>query len=62
MRKLVLLTTAILMTVGAASAMKAVTLASSAPKAAPTVTISIEEIHRQVDMNSLPVLEIEDLV
>jgi hypothetical protein len=61
MRKTVFLTTVILMTVGAASAMKALSLAPSAPKGAPTVTISIEEIHRQVDVQSLPLLEVREL-
>jgi len=58
MRKLVL-TTAMLMTVGVGSAI--LTLASSASKPAPqTVTISIEDIHRQVDVTSLPVLEVRE--
>ena len=32
-----------------------------AAAAPPTVTISVEELQRQVDMRTLPVTEIEDL-
>jgi len=50
-----------LMTVGVGFAIKALTLAPAASKAVPqTVTISIEDIHRQVDMTSLPVLEVRE--
>jgi len=58
--KLVLaLTTIMLVTVGAVSAIRALTLAPSMSEP-PTVTISIDEIHRQVDMTSLPVQEVRD--
>jgi hypothetical protein len=61
MRKLVVLTTVMLMTVGVGSAIKALTLAPSvSPATPPTVTISIDDIHRQVDVTSLPVLEVRE--
>jgi hypothetical protein len=59
MRKLTLLAAALLMSfAGVGWAIKARTLAPSAPP--PNVTISIEEIHRQVDMKSLPKLEVKE--
>ena len=60
MRKLVVLTT-VMLTVGVGSALKALTLAPSVSTTRPpTVTISIDEIHRQVDVTSLPVLEVKE--
>jgi len=63
MQKRVLLTAVVvvLVAVGVGSALKALTLVplASVP-APPTVTISIEEIHRQVDVKSLPVLEVRE--
>jgi hypothetical protein len=61
MRKLVVLTTVMLLTVGVGSALKALTLAPSVSTTTPpTVTISIDGIHRQVDMTSLPVMEVRE--
>lgn len=61
MQKLALVTAALLMTAGIGSAIMALTLAPSASTAAPPeVTISIEDIHRQVDVKSLPVLEVRE--
>ena len=58
--KLVLaLTTIMLTTVGAVSAIRALTLAP-AVSAPPAATISIDAIHRQVDVTSLPVHEVRD--
>jgi len=58
MRKLVLLTAVtVLMGSGAAAAIKALTSANST---APQPTMSIDEIRRQVDVKSLPVLEVEE--
>jgi hypothetical protein len=46
---------------GIAAAIKPKIFAAVAPVAAlPTSTISIEELHRQVDMSTLPVTEIKD--
>jgi hypothetical protein len=60
MLKLILITV-MLTTVGVGSAIKALTLAPSVSTAAPpTVRISIDEIHRQVDVASLPVLEVRE--
>jgi hypothetical protein len=59
MRKLVVLTT-VMLTVGVGSALKALTLAPSVSMPPPTVTISIDGIHRQVDVTSLPVLEVRE--
>jgi hypothetical protein len=61
MRKRVVLTAVMLVTVGVGSALKALTLAPSVSTTRPpTVTISIDEIHRQVDVTSLPVLEVKE--
>jgi hypothetical protein len=50
-----------LMTVGVGFAIKALILTLSGSKATPpTVTISIDDIHRQVDVRSLPVQEAKD--
>ena len=58
--KLVLaLTMIMLMTVAAGSAIKALTLAP-AVSAPPAATISIDGIHRRVDVTSLPVQEVRD--
>jgi hypothetical protein len=47
---------------GTAAAIKPKIFAAVEPVAAlPTFTISIEELHRQVDMSTLPVMEIKDL-
>jgi hypothetical protein len=47
---------------GTAAAIKPKIFAAVEPVAAlPTSTISIEELHRQVDMSTLPVTEIKDL-
>ena len=63
MRKLALLASVIILTpVGLAAAVKSLTPdmpASAAPGAA--TIISIDEIHRQVNVRSLPELEITDL-
>jgi hypothetical protein len=61
MQKYVLLAAVVLVAAGVGSAIKALTLAPLASiPAPPTVTISIEDIHRQVDVKSLPVLEVRD--
>jgi len=61
MQKYVLLTAMVLVALGIGSAIKALTLAPSASMPAPPpVAISIEDIHRQVDVKSLPVLEVKD--
>jgi hypothetical protein len=62
MQKQVLLTAVVLLVaVCVGSALKALTLAPLASlPAPPTVTISIEDIHRQVDLKSLPVLEVRE--
>jgi len=61
MRRYVLLTAAVLAAVGAGSAIKGLTHAPLAPISAPaTATVSIEDIHRQVDVKSLPVLEVRE--
>jgi hypothetical protein len=58
MRKLVLLAAlTVLVGSGAAAAYKA--LISPASKT-PDSTISIEEVHRQVDVKSLPALDVKD--
>jgi hypothetical protein len=58
MRKLAFLAAALLVMVGVGSAIKALTLAPTA--APPKATISIEDIHRQVDVKSLPNLDVKD--
>ena len=51
-----------LIALGAGAAIKPKIFAAVEPVAAlPTFTISIQELHRQVDMSTLPVTEIEDL-
>lgn len=61
MRRYILLTAVVLVVVDAGSAIKALTHAPLAPiPAPPTATISIEDIHRQVDVKSLPVLEVRE--
>ena len=61
MRRYVLLSAVILALVGAGSAIKALTHAPLASIPAPaTATISIEDIHRQVDVKSLPVREVRE--
>jgi hypothetical protein len=61
MHKYVLLTAVVLVAAGVGLAIKALTLAPLAAVPAPaTVTISIEDIHRQVDVKSLPVLEVKE--
>jgi hypothetical protein len=62
MRKLALLASVIILTpLGLAAAVKSLTpdMPASAPPGA--ATISIDEIHRQVNVRSLPELEITDL-
>jgi hypothetical protein len=57
MRRLALASVAItLVVLGTIAAIK-----STAPATPHLVTISIEDIHRQVDVRSLPVLDIADL-
>jgi len=58
MRKLAFLAAALLVMAAVGSAIKALTLAPTA--APPKVTISIEDIHRQVDVKSLPNLDVKD--
>ena len=51
-----------LIALGAGAAIKPKIFAAVEPVAAlPTFTISIQELHRQVDMSTLPVMEIKDL-
>jgi hypothetical protein len=51
-----------LIALGAGAAIKPKIFAAVEPAAAlPTFTISIQELHRQVDMSTLPVMEIKDL-
>jgi hypothetical protein len=53
---------AALIGLGTAAAVKPNIFAAVEPVGAlPTSTISIEELHRQVDMSTLPVTEIKDL-
>jgi hypothetical protein len=59
--KLALLTVALLMTAGIGLAVRVLAIAPSASTAAPAkVTISIEDIQRQVDVKSLPVSEVAE--
>jgi hypothetical protein len=52
----------VLIGLGIAAAVKPNVFAAVEPAAAlPTFTISIEELHRQVNMSTLPVTEIKDL-
>jgi hypothetical protein len=61
MRKLVLLTILVLMTAGVGPAIRGLTRAPSTSMAAPpNVTISIDDIHRQIDGKSLPVREVRE--
>ena len=62
LQQLALLTAALVMTARVGSAIpKAPMLAPSASTAAlPKVTISIGDIHRQVDVKSLPMQEVRD--
>jgi hypothetical protein len=51
-----------LIALGAGAAIKPKIFAAVEPVAAlPTFTISIQELHRQVDMSTLPMMEIKDL-
>jgi len=60
MRMLPLLTAvAILIAVSAAATIKPPTVVATATR--HPVAISIEELHRQIDVKSLPALEIENL-
>jgi hypothetical protein len=62
MRKLALLASVIILTpLGLAAAVKSLTPDMPASAAPGTATISIDEIHRQVNVRSLPELEITDL-
>ena len=64
MMKLLAALTAVagLIALGAGAAIKPKIFAAVEPAAAlPTFTISIQELHRQVDMSTLPVMEIKDL-
>jgi hypothetical protein len=64
MIKLLVALTAVtgLIALGAGAAIKPKIFAAVEPVAAlPTFTISIQELHRQVDMSTLPVTEIKDL-
>ena len=55
------LTAVVLVAVVIGSAIKALTLAPSPSQAPPpTVTISIDELQRQVDVKSLPVREVRE--
>jgi hypothetical protein len=57
-----LIAVAALIGLGTAAAVKPNIFAAVEPVGAlPTSTISIEELHRQVDMSTLPVTEIKDL-
>jgi hypothetical protein len=61
MQKHVLATAVVLAAVGVGLAIKLLTLAPLAAKPTPpTVTISIEDIHRQADVKSLPVQEVRE--
>jgi hypothetical protein len=61
MKNCVLLTGVVLLAVGTGSAIKALTLAPSASIPPPTtVTISTEDIQRQVDVASLPMREVRE--
>jgi hypothetical protein len=62
MRQLAPLTVVlILVAAGAVSAIRALTATPSAPLApSPDATISIQGIHLQVDMRSLPLLDVKD--
>jgi hypothetical protein len=52
----------VLIALGAAATIKPKIFAAVEPVAAlPTFTISIQELHRQVDVSTLPVMEIKDL-
>jgi hypothetical protein len=64
MIKLLVALTAVtgLIALGAGAAIKPKIFAAVEPVAAlPTFTISIQELHRQVDISTLPVMEIKDL-
>ncbi len=50
-----------LMALAAAAVIKPKIFAVEPVAALPTFTISIQELHRQVDMSTLPVMEIKDL-
>ena len=58
MRKLILLT-ALTVLMGSVAAMAYKALTPSAPKTADS-TISVEDIHRQVDVKSLPTRDVKD--
>ena len=57
-RSAILFSAAALTVLGGVSTMKAV---APAPSPLPTATISIQDLHRQVDVKSLPELQIESL-
>jgi hypothetical protein len=59
MQKGVILTAVVLLALGFGSAIKALTPLASITQP-PAVTMSIEDIHRQVDTKSLPVLEVRE--
>jgi hypothetical protein len=62
MRKLALLASVIILTpLGLAAAVKSLTPDMPESTAPGAATISIDEIHRQVNVRSLPELEITDL-
>jgi hypothetical protein len=63
MKLLVALTAVtVLIALGAATTIKPKIFAAVGPVAAlPTFTISIQELHRQVDVSTLPMMEIKDL-
>jgi hypothetical protein len=61
MQKHILVNAAVLVAMSVGLAIEAPTLAPLASKSAPpTVTVSIEDIHRQADVTSLPVLEVRE--
>jgi hypothetical protein len=55
-----LATVTLLIGLGTAAAITPKIFAAVEPVALPTSTISIEELHRQVDMRTLPVTEIKE--
>jgi hypothetical protein len=62
MKRLAFLTAVItVIAFGTASAFKVVVPGTPTAAEPPPVTISVDELHRHVDMRSLPELEIHDL-
>ena len=60
MRKFTLLTVTMAVALVTAAALKALAPAKLATTTPQSASMSIEELHRQVDVRSLPVLEVKD--